>query len=88
MVSLFFLFDGAQAQSQGKQSSQPGPSNADSASTASDQAADLSRELAMLQAAKSACALAIVQDVADALIAINDVRGMVCVCVYGGVVYL
>jgi len=38
---------------------------------------DAGAQLPLLKAAKAAALLAIVQDTADALIAINDIRGMV-----------
>eukprot|EP00983_Pelagomonas_calceolata_P124270 1161089-Pelagomonas_calceolata.AAC.4 len=52
--------------------SQPGFSKGASEGGA---AQDVSAQLAMLRAAKATCVLAIVQDTADALIAINDIRG-------------
>ncbi|KAF5833100.1 peroxisomal biogenesis factor 11-domain-containing protein [Dunaliella salina] len=51
---------------------QPGPS---SGAAEGDAAQDVAAQLTMLRAAKAACTLAIVQDTADAIIAINDIRG-------------
>jgi len=73
-LPLLLLVLRPQARSREK-SSQPGPSKIDEEDAAGSA---LCQELAMLRAAKATCQLAIVQDMADALMAINEIRGESC----------